>query len=154
MIVREPLPQFLLMPLFAQRRSENIFRAFEAGLVHVFEREVKILRTGLGVDRQASIAGFTDFLQSVVATEMHDVDWRTGHFCESDGARRGFGFRRGRASEGVVFGSSLALGQGLLDDYVNGSAVLRVHAYHGSSFGRSAHRLEDAGVVEHENARV
>ena len=135
MIVREALPQFFLMPLFAQRRGENILRAFEAGSVHVFERQIKILGTGLGVDGQAAIAGLANFLQSVVATEMDDVDRRAGHFRESDGAGGGFGFGRGRARERVILGSGLALGQGLLDDHINGSAVFRVHADHGSGFG-------------------
>src|ERR1700682_3209351 len=99
------------MPLLAQRWRENIFRAFEAGGVHVFERQVKILRTGFGVDGQAAITGLANLLQRVVTTKMHDVDRRAGHFCESDGARGGFGLRRGWSSERVVLGSGFALGQ-------------------------------------------
>ena len=55
------------MPFFAQRRSEDVLRAFEAGRVHVFERQIKILRAGLGVDGQAAIAGLADFFERVVA---------------------------------------------------------------------------------------
>src|ERR1700730_2011874 len=135
MIVREPLPQLFLMPLFTQRRSENIFRAFEAWLVHVFKRQIKILGTGLGIDRQTAVPGLANLLQRIIATEMNNVNRRTSHFCKRDGAGRGFGFCRGWSGERVIFRSCLALGQGLLDDYVDSSAVLRVHANHGSSLG-------------------
>jgi 4-amino-4-deoxy-L-arabinose transferase-like glycosyltransferase len=32
--------KFFLIPFFAQRRSENVFRAFKAGRVHIFERQI------------------------------------------------------------------------------------------------------------------
>src|SRR5258708_8664791 len=92
MIVREPLPQFFLMPLFTQRRSENIFRAFEAWLVHVFERQIKILGTGLGIDRQTAVPGLANLLQSIVATEMDDVNPRTTPFCKRPRPLPRFGF--------------------------------------------------------------
>ena len=38
MILHETLPEFFLMPLFAQRWSEDVLGAFEAGGVHVFQR--------------------------------------------------------------------------------------------------------------------
>ncbi len=154
MVVFQSLPQFFLMPFFAQRRGENILGAFEAGRVHVFERKVKILRTGFGIDRQAAIAGLANFFQRVVATEMNDVDRRSGHFGQGDGAGRSFGLGRGRAREGVILGSGLAFGQCLLDDHVNGAAIFRMHADHGPGLRGGAHGFEDAGVIEHENAGV
>ena len=93
----QPVPQLFLMPLFAQRRSEHILGAFEAGRVHVLERQVEILRTGFGIDGQAAIACFADFFQSVIAAQMHDVQRGAGHFGQSDGARGSFGFGGGRA---------------------------------------------------------
>ena len=36
-IVLESIPELLLVPLLAQRRSENILSTFEAGRVHVIE---------------------------------------------------------------------------------------------------------------------
>ena len=142
------------MPFFAQRRSENVLRAFKAGRIHVFERQIKILGTGLGIDGQAAIAGLANFFQRVVAAQMHDVDRRAGHFGERDGARRGFGFGRGRARERVILRSGLSFGQRLLDDHVDGAAVFRVHADHGAVLRGRAQGLEDAGVVEHENAGI
>ena len=61
-----------------------------------------------------------------------------GHLRQRDGARRGFGFRRGGAGERVILGRGLALGQRLLDDHVDGAAVLGVHADHGAGLGRGA----------------
>jgi len=42
-VAGESLPKFFLMPFFAERRRENILRAFEAWRIHIFQREVKIL---------------------------------------------------------------------------------------------------------------
>ena len=39
-VFREALPEFFLMPFFAQRRSEDVLGAFEAGRVHIFQREI------------------------------------------------------------------------------------------------------------------
>src|SRR5262249_20956231 len=58
MIVREALPEFFLVPLFAERWSENVLRALEARGVHIFKRKIKILRTGLREYGQAAIARF------------------------------------------------------------------------------------------------
>src|SRR5271169_4876328 len=43
-ILCEPLPQCFLIPFFAQWRSENILRALKSRRVHIFEREIEILR--------------------------------------------------------------------------------------------------------------
>ncbi len=37
-VLRQPLPQFFLMPFFAQRRREHIFGAFESRRLHLIER--------------------------------------------------------------------------------------------------------------------
>src|SRR5262249_21303216 len=66
-IVSKALPELFLMPLFAERRSEDVFGAFEAGRVHVFERQIKILRTGFREDRQAAVARFADLFERIVA---------------------------------------------------------------------------------------
>jgi len=39
-ILSKTLPEFFLVPFFAQRRRENIFGALEARGVHIFEREI------------------------------------------------------------------------------------------------------------------
>ena len=153
-VLREALPQFFLVPLFAERRSEDVFRGFEPGGVHVFEREIEILRASFGVGGDAAVAGFANFFERVVAGEMDDVDGAVGHFGEGDGAGSGFGFGGGGAREGVIFRSFFSFGEGLLDDDVDGAAVFGVHADEAGMFGGLAHGAEDCGVVEHEDAGV
>ena len=108
-VLREALPEFFLVPLFAQRRGEDVFGAFETGRVHVFEREIEILRAGFGVGGQAAVARFADFFEGVVAGKMDDVDGRAGHFGERDGAGGGFGFGGGGPRERVIFRRCLCL---------------------------------------------
>src|SRR6266478_2596668 len=55
-VFREALPELFLMPLFAEWRREDVFGAFKAGRVHVFQRKVQILRAGLGVGGEAAVA--------------------------------------------------------------------------------------------------
>ena len=66
-IVLEAVPEFLLMPFFAQRRSENIFRSFEPGCIKVLERKIQILRAGLGVDGKSAVARLANFFKRIVA---------------------------------------------------------------------------------------
>jgi hypothetical protein len=54
-VARESLPELLLVPFFAQRRRENVFRAFESRSVHPFDGEKKILRARFRVSRQATV---------------------------------------------------------------------------------------------------
>src|SRR5205814_6724439 len=42
-IALQSIPQLLLMPLFPQRRRENILRALKAGYVEILDREIQIL---------------------------------------------------------------------------------------------------------------
>ena len=153
-IARESLPEFFLMPFFAERWSENVFCAFKAGSVHIFEREIQILWAGFGVDGDAAVAGFANFFERVVAGEMNDVDGGAGHFCESDSPGGGFGFGGGGAGESVILGSTFPFGKGLLDDDVDRAAVFGVHADETVVSCGLAHGFEDGGVIQHEHAGV
>ncbi len=79
-IALESVPELLLVPLFAQRRRENILRAFKAGYIEILNREIQILRTSLRVDRKAPIARLTYFFERIVTTQVHDINRRAGHF--------------------------------------------------------------------------
>src|SRR5713226_6375393 len=72
---------------FARRRSEDVLRAFKARGVHILERKIQVLRTSFGVRGEAAVAGFADFFERLVAGEVNDVNGRSGHFREGDGAR-------------------------------------------------------------------
>src|SRR3989442_10416161 len=74
-VFRKALPELFLVPLFAKRRSEDVFGAFKTGRVHIFKREIQILRTGFGVSGQATVAGFANFFERVVAGKMNDINW-------------------------------------------------------------------------------
>src|SRR6266702_329004 len=52
-VLREALPELFLMPFFAERRSEDVFRAFKTGRVHILERKIQVLRTSFGVRGEA-----------------------------------------------------------------------------------------------------
>src|SRR5262245_60775769 len=67
MVLLESGPELFLVPLLAKRRRENVLCGFEAGLLHVLDRKIEILRAGLSVDRQAAIAGLADFFERVIA---------------------------------------------------------------------------------------
>ena len=127
-VLRQSLPEFFLVPFLAQRRREDIFGALEAGSVHVFERKIQILRTSLGVGREAAVARFADFFERVVAGEMDDVDGRASHFGQRDGTRGGFRFGGRWPSKSVIFRRALTFRQCLLNDYVDRAAIFGVHA--------------------------
>src|SRR6266850_8161085 len=79
-VLGEALPEFFLVPLFAERWSENVLRAFKSGRVHIFQREIQVLRAGLRVGGQAAVAGLADFFKRLVAGEVDDINRRSGHF--------------------------------------------------------------------------
>src|SRR5207248_3749861 len=117
----ETLPEFFLIPLFSERRSENVFGAFKSGRVHIVQREIQVLRTGFGVGWKAAVAGFADFFKRVVAGEMDDVDGGAGHFREGDGAGSGCGLSGGGTRERVILRCGLSFGEGLLEQDMAGA---------------------------------
>src|SRR4029077_8885680 len=126
-IAFESVPEFLLVPLFSQRWSENVFRAFKIGHVEIFDRKVEVLGAGLGINRKTAVASFPHFFERVIARQVHDVDGRARHLGQRNRSRRRFCFGGGRSSQGVIFRRLLPLGQGLLDDDVNRTTVFGVH---------------------------
>src|SRR5215472_10528828 len=43
-ILRQALPELFLMPFFAKRRREHVLSDLKARGIHIFEREIQILR--------------------------------------------------------------------------------------------------------------
>src|SRR6267154_142803 len=142
-VAGESLPKFFLMPFFAEWRRENIFRAFKSWRIHIFEGEVQILGASFRVGGQAPVACFANFLERLVAGEMNNVDGRSGHFRESNGAAGGFGFGGGGAGERVILRRALAFGQRLLNDDIDGTAILCMHTDQTGVFRGLAHGLEN-----------
>ena len=153
-IALQTVPQFFLMPFLSQRRSEDILRSFKTRRIEILKRKIQILRTSLRIDRKPAIACLANFFERFVATQMHDVDRRTRHFGQRDGAAMRFGLGGRRTSERVIFRRLLAFGQRLLHDDIDGAAVFGVHADHAAVLRCGLQSFENAPIVEHEHARI
>jgi hypothetical protein len=153
-VLREPLPQHVLVPSLAQRGRHHVLGALEAGLLVVVVTEEQVLRAGLGVGRQPQVARLLHLLERVRRREMNDVDRHAGHLGERDGAASGLPFRPRRPREGVVLRRRLPPAQRLLHQLVDHAAVLGVHADEAAVLPRPLQRAEDRLVVHHEDARI
>ena len=109
MIVTQAVPEFGEIVLFAQGRGEDVFGAFEVGALQFFDGEKKILRAGFGEGGETAVARFADLVERVFGREVDDVDGRSGHFGERDGAVDGFGFGSCGTGERVIDGRSFAV---------------------------------------------
>src|SRR5260370_1968920 len=89
-ILGQSLPEFFLVPFFAQRRREDVLRSFKSWNIEIFKRKIEVLRTGLGISGQSAVARLADLLESVVAGEMDDIDRPASHFRKRNRPRSGF----------------------------------------------------------------
>ena len=142
--------------LAAHRRAAHPLGAFETGLAQrLFQREVQVLRAGLGEHIAAMVAGGGDLVEGIAGTHVHDVQRHVaGHVAQHDGAVRGLGLQRRGTGVAVVLRVGLATGEGLLHQHVDGDAVLGVHHDHGAAFGSGLHGTQDLTVVAVEHAGV
>ena len=85
---------------------------------------------------------------------MDDVNRNIGDLGEGDGAVRRLGFSPRGTRQRVVFGRGVAFGQRPLHQHVDDVAVLRVHADGAAVLPRPQQRLENAAIVQHEDAAV
>src|SRR5271165_756938 len=108
-VALKAVPEPFLMPLLAQRRCENVLRSLETRRVKVLERKIQILRAGLGVYGQSAVARLAHFFERLVAAQVHNVDGRSRHFRQRDGARCGLSLGRGWACECVILRRLLPL---------------------------------------------
>src|SRR5438445_1867766 len=74
---------------------------------------------------------------------MNDVDGRSGHFRQGNGAASGFSLGSRRARQRVIFRGALSVSKGLLHDDVDGAAIFRVHADQPGMLRGLAHGFED-----------
>ena len=128
-VVLQAVPQFRLVLLLAQRRREDILRAFEilAAPWSSIESSRYCGQVSANAGTPRSRASRTWFSASS-RRQMHDVNRRARHLRHGDGAMHGFGFGQRRARERVIDRRGLAFGQRLLHDHVDHAAVLGVHA--------------------------
>src|SRR5204863_1239261 len=153
-IALESVPELLLVPLFAQRRRENILRAFKAGYIEILDGKIQILRASLRVDRKAAIARLPNFFERFVTAQVHDINRRAGHFRQRNRPRRGLSLRCGRTGQRMILRSLFSLGKRLLNNDIDRASVLGMHANQPAILCGSLQGLEDAGIVQHEHAGV
>src|SRR5258708_39843259 len=147
MITLQTIPKLFLVPLLAQRRGEYILRSLEIRNIEVLDREIKVLRASFSVNRQAAIAGLTHFFQGIIATQVHDVNWRTRHLRQRYSPAGRFRFRRARPSQCVALGCFFPFRESSLSDDVNRASILGVHATQPAILFLGPKPLEDAAVV-------
>src|SRR6266446_2834211 len=55
-VARQSLPEFFLIPFFAERRSEHELRAFKARNILLYQREFRLVRSPCRMSRQPAVA--------------------------------------------------------------------------------------------------
>ena len=153
-VVLQTVPQLRQILLLAQRRREDVFRAFEIRALEFFDREQQILRAGFGEGGHAAIARLAHLVERVFRRQMHDVHRRARHLRHGDGAVHRFGFGGDGTRERVIDGRGLAFGQRALHDHVDHAAVFGVHADQRAVLGGLRERAENGGVVHHQHVRI
>src|ERR1019366_7097909 len=128
MVPLEAAPEFFLMPLFAKRWREDIFRAFKVGDVEVFDRQIQILRASFSINGKAAVPGLANFLESFIAAQVHDVDRSSGHLRQGNRAGHGLSLRGGGPGKSVVLRPLLPSCRLLRHDDVDGASVFGMHA--------------------------
>ena len=116
--------------------------------------EQQVLRAGLGEGRHAAVARLAHLVERVFRREVHDVDRHAGDLRHGDGAVHGLGLGARRARERVIDGRGLSLGQRARDDHVDHAAVFGVHADQRAVLGGLRERLENGGVVHHQDVGI
>jgi hypothetical protein len=139
----------------AQRRAAHVLGALEVQLGEVVGGEEEVLRAGLAEDRQPGVAGARQLGDGLAGGDVDDVQrGAAGDPGELDGAVGGLGLEQHLADLAVVARIRPARRQGLLDQHVDGDAVLGVHHDRAAVARRALHGPQDLAVVAVEDARV
>src|SRR5438105_13459976 len=114
-VLREALPELLLVPPLAQRRAHHVLRPVEAGLVVVVDREEEVLRARRGVRREPAVAEEAHLLERLRGGEVDDVQRDPArHLGEAERAVCGLALGLGRPRERVPLRRGVLLGEGAL----------------------------------------
>ena len=138
-VVADRCPEDLLVRLVARRRRVDVLRPLEVRPLEERVVDEEVLRAGLAEDVPALLAREGDRLDRLVAGDVDDVERAAGHAGELDGAVRRLALGLGRAGERVVLRLGLPFGERLLDEDVDGVAVLGVHHHERAGLGGDLH---------------
>ncbi|GGV95384.1 hypothetical protein GCM10010230_10960 [Streptomyces narbonensis] len=123
-------------------------------LTEVVGGQEQVLRAGLAEDGQPLVAGGGDLGDRLLRGDVDDVEGCAGDPGELDRAVGGLGLQQDLADLPVVAGVGLAAGECLLDEDVDGDAVLRVHHDQPAVVGGALHGAQDPAVVRVEDPRI
>ena len=93
----------------------------------LLERQVEVLRTGLTEHVLATIASRGDLVDGLLGADVHHVQGCAGEVGNHDRAMGRLLLRLPRAGKSVEVGRGVSGVDGLLHQYIDDSAVLRVH---------------------------
>ena len=120
----------------------------------LLQREVEVLRAGLAEDVLPGVAGLGDPGQRLLGRHVHDVERRTGQVGQHDRAVGRLLLGLPGPGDAVEVRRGLAARERLLDEHVDGRAVLGVHHDQAAVAGRGLHGLQDLPVAGQEHAGV
>ena len=156
-VIAQAAPQMLVMMLRSQRRRAHVLRALElvfGRAAQIVLTEEQILRTGLGIRRQAAIARLHHPLERALRRQVHDIDRHVRHLGQRDGAIGARRLGHFRPRERVIDRRRVAGRDRPLDEHVDRRPRLGVHANERAQLARAQHRAKDRLVVEHEHAGI
>ena len=124
--VGQHFPHYFLILFVAQRRRHHVFRAFEirfrCGAI-----EQEILNERLNPDVYTALFAAHRFGQGFLATGVHGVNMRAGHFGKCHQMMHAFGFDDWRTAPVMIFRSGLAFAQKFLLQFQNQIGILAMH---------------------------
>src|SRR5207245_10408900 len=98
-VLRQALPELVVVRCRPQWWRANIFGAFETGPPQVVEAEVEVLRAGLGKGWGPVVASLAHRVERLFGAEVHDVDRDLGQPGERDRPAGGLPLHRGRPGQ-------------------------------------------------------
>ena len=138
----------------AQRWCHHELGRVEPRPVIFLVREEQIVRAGLGMNRNAPVAGFGHGDERLVGREVDHVKRHLRQFGQTDGAMGGFALHQRRARQHVVLRRGVPGRDGLLGQNLNDRSVLRMHADHGVVCTGNPHCLEQRPIIDHQHAGI
>src|ERR1017187_633494 len=145
--VAQAVPENFLIPLVAQRRRHDKFRAFKLRFLRVGFVEREILDERLDGDAHAALPRGDGLIERFLATQVNDVSRRAGEFGEGHQMMHALGLDARRTAGLVKFRASLASGNQFLATLAHERFVLTMRGDDDAEFLRQLERAIKLRVV-------